>query len=106
MSNSIENSINKETIKNKEGLKINENKERNKNNIDIQNISTNISVVSLESNKKQRKDKNGVDIKKSFSTDIVMIDVESYKEYNRNNKSIFFEALSDLPQACTSCIII
>lgn len=87
-----------------------------RNNYSMNNetaMSTEVSLVSTMTDyKKSRKDRNGVEIKRSgkkhkitINPDIEIIDVENYKEYNKE-RSTFFEALSELQVSCTSCRII
>jgi hypothetical protein len=119
MSNTIQFNIDNEKVVKGEngsggGVKVNgsDNKQKNTNNGNT-TLSTTISVASLDCNKNQRKDKNGVIIKKHmkkhkiyFNTNIQIIEIENYKSYNKESSFIFFEAFSDLPASCSSCIII
>jgi hypothetical protein len=89
-----------------------DNKQQHKINYEaIMNTTT--SVSSFDISKNQRKDKFGNFIKKrmkkhkvSIDTKIQIIEIENYKSYNKESSFIFFEAFSDLPASCSSCIII
>ena len=105
----VDKKLNNQTIKSPS-------KNENLNN-ELYTLSTAQSTKSSENlfknYKKQRTDSYGVliqkDVKKhkvNISTDISVVEVENYKEYNvKTPSNIFFEAMSDLSNTCSCCNI-